>query len=116
MILNTIGFEANELETVQLICACQVLMNVTFDLGSQAAENAKLIRDIKLKNEMESLANIACRVRFDADFLQKKLSKDENVQDYLYEIMPYISEINKKMIMMDIAKLDKISKFIDELE
>jgi hypothetical protein len=24
MILNTIGFEANELETVQLICACQV--------------------------------------------------------------------------------------------
>lgn len=116
MIFNTIGFETNELETVQLICACQVLMNVTFDLGSQAKENAKLIRDIKLKNEMESLANIACRVRFDADFLQKKLSKDENIQDYLYEIMPYMSEINKKMIMLDLNNLDKISKFIDELE
>ena len=116
MMPNAIGFESNELETVQLICACQVLMNVTFDLGSQANENAKLIRDKKLKNEMESLANIACRVRFDADFLQKKLSRDENIQDYLYEIMPHISEINKKMIMLDIGKLEKIANFIDELD
>jgi len=29
--------------------------------------------------------------------------------------MPHISEINKKMIMLDLAKLEKIANFIDQL-